>query len=530
MTISDLTRRRESEWGNRMETFDILPQSEVLLYGAGQLGRQIFDRLITFCQIRAFLDRAPERASAECKAPVYSPFGNKSIDRGTPVIICLHSTLEQTKAAKKLYGEGFSRLLFYPEGTTAPEAAVLRRAYCLLMEGAYAELRGLPCYGELETRKLKPYVLRHSGSFVTTLASPDVLYIGGNKQPDQLKKVASSDCTEEYREASARFDRYTNRPLPMFGLYLEFFRALLDGREAPKEYLNVCRHVQNCAGMDDDLFFRERFEVFRLLEQKLEMGLESFYDSPVDVDWNEKGYLETVDGNHRAAYLYCKGYRWIPVRMKTEDFERWKSETDVRALVRLLEQYDPQTLRTPLCNPYFLTRQTGDSAALQRVMCRLMEFLAKQDLCRANFLDWSWDNGYFASCFYQMGAGASAVAEDHEPLRELTVALNRVRHTQAVPILSGEEALNGQYDLAFVSTADGMETEEIAASLRDRVQSLMVCIFPKSETFADRVKQLTGMPFYRRLDACYFDGMPHETGVFSRFPNFRLNGGEEGTL
>lgn len=521
--------------GNAADFFNILPDTAVMIYGAGGLGRQCGEKLRHYCRVEGFLDLAAEKNSERDNLPVLYPFGHApdELSRDTVIVICLHSSIEQVRVAGKLYREGFDKILFVPDdiGLFQYNAArQMESAYAHLYDGSYHLLQGIPRYGLLIHKAFIPFTIRSSKQFVTTLVSVDLLTVGDQrKELKNIRKLASADCSPEFKQGFELVDTYSCKPYPMFSPLLDIYRAMIDGAEPPEKYVAAIKQLQYCGNLTNREFFQERLEIFRMLEKKNRFGLTAFYNCPIEVGWNIDGSLSVFDGNNRGAFLYCKGYRWMPCRMTSEDFAVWANESCAKELRDWIDANGLSRISAPILNPYFTTGQPEGSDAILDSMCRVMEWMGKDaDISRIHFLDWSLDNGYAGRCFARMGAACSATVAEDAADKQLVEILNRLHYSQN-KILSPEDidAGNG-FELAFLSDRGDLSAVETVKQLRGMGLRMAICMFVSDSHFVDEVRKTTDFQFYQKLSSYYYYGERYETGVLCAERDmdlFRQSGG-----
>lgn len=516
-----------------MGYFEINHDTQAIIYGAGQMGCMHREKLKRWCRVVAFFDIYPEKAASRVPVPVYNPFAEEECLAGkqTVVIVCLHTSAVHDEVAGNLYARGYKNILFIPEDNRSYGTDAMKRmqeCYCAFCEEDYSVLRGIPDYEVMTKMQYRANIIRSTEKYVTTLISPDLLYIGGEKQPDQRKKRDDPDCSPEYRDAYDAFGRYTNKPLAMFRLYRDLFRAFLYGGEISEEYSRVCKQVQNMGTLTDEEFLKSRFKVFAMLERKFHNGLQGFYQCPVETEWNPKGYFETIDGNHRAVYLYCKMSSRIPVRMKMEDYLAWEKKTEGE---KLIEEYGGMAFSAPVLNPLYMELSYRGQIYLQRNLYAIFEFLGIRQYENLRFIDLGCDNGYYARCFWQLGVTKATVVEEDEQTREMDVALNRLMTGQAgdVRYCMDRYDFEGNYDIAYINEdASRRELKSIVQRLERKVNGMLIWFCPVDLNVDSCVLQYSGFRYGRRLRRLMLDGHFWELVVFSRNIRFDLGkGGSE---
>ena len=88
---------------------------DVVIYGAGELGRNIYEKISHKYNVVAMVDRNSRNLSG-FKVPILQPDENslKNVSRKTVVIVCVHNGAWHNEIAKKMAQIGFEQILFLP--------------------------------------------------------------------------------------------------------------------------------------------------------------------------------------------------------------------------------------------------------------------------------------------------------------------------------------------------------------------------------------------------------------------------------
>ena len=75
----------------------------------------------------------------------------------------------------------------------------------------------------------------------------------------------------------------------------------------------------------EESVYRNRLDVFNHMQYEWEHDRGFFVKNAVWADYNEKGYFNIKSGKHRVVFMLVKGKRYIPLRIKKSDYEKWSN-------------------------------------------------------------------------------------------------------------------------------------------------------------------------------------------------------------
>lgn len=507
-----------------MSTFNLNIGTRIVIYGAGQLGKQYLNKLKSIYEIVAFFDINAEKIKDIENLPVYNPF-EIECSQDVVVILCLHNAVTQVEVADKLYQYGYNKIIFIPvESIYFNYREKMQKVYTEISEGIFIH-ENIPSYKTMARCKFQESVIRKSNTHVVANVDIELMYVGGGKQIDQIKKVNSSNCSEVYRWAYDKIDKYANKPIIILEPYINLFYSFMTGKQALEEYICMCKPIQNMENTSEDSFIQERFRVYSMLEQKLANGIEEFYTCPVEVEWNERGYFETIDGHHRSIFLYCKGIKYIPVRMEIEDYEKWLNRTAANEFSDFIEKKQIKNFCTHVPNPLFSKMPYRREYSSINILTKMMAFIGLKNLKDTEFLDLSDYNSYFARHFYRMGAKRSVAIESDYVQWQTALHLNQLLFTTEVEIKLKDNKFefSGKYDIAFVAeTLTKRNKDEILNPLNKNIRKMIIWEYDAASQTKEYILNISKFNYYKKLTECCTEGKLNEVGVFCINANFEF--------
>ena len=133
---------------------------------------------------------------------------------------------------------------------------------------------------------------------------------------------------------------------------------------------------------------------------------------PVEGVWNKRGYFNLRDGHHRTSFLYCSGFRRIPMKMTTSDYLEWRNDAQVRRTCDCIAKQESPTFYTPILNPFFFHVTAFRDGYYKTRLDHILEFFNSYRFAGMRVLDIGANKCYYAQHFYREGADVTALEPD----------------------------------------------------------------------------------------------------------------------
>lgn len=227
------------------------------------------------------------------------------------VIICLQNGMQHEKVAELLYQKGIQKIIYLPMGIKCAlrKQEIYRRAYWLIQEFRYEEIKKLPLYnGNNDTPFIIIYQNKHEVSFwcpVKYLHSSTSQMIKHNV-PDYLKN------------AIPKLLEYADVAVSDYKPYIELFKYLRGDAADIDSYLTTTGRISET---EKEIFLTDRKHLYKVYEEAFCYNMLFFMDSPARAVWNTNGYFNISDGMHRIQYLFSKGFTSMPIVVDLQAFE-----------------------------------------------------------------------------------------------------------------------------------------------------------------------------------------------------------------
>lgn len=288
--------------------FDIKKYHHIYVYGAGAIGKKLANKLIAEGYIvDALIDQnADNIADSDVTVIDLSIFCKKmkSMMLNSVVVLITLNDAQNHDFVAGLFAEyGLSKILFLPMQDNFTQSTKAKYRF------AYNEI-----------------VLHHNFEVMIPDYSEEILDCN-NKYiiiDNAYKEFISLwfPVNELYRAIIDRGERYYDEKAIDFGEYQQLFNSIKDNSakvENVKDYMllqgRTTKESQN-------ILFNNRKELYMHYERALMYDPNFFIYSPIHVELI-KNRMRVIDGYHRLYFLYGKGYQYVPVVMKINDYKEY---------------------------------------------------------------------------------------------------------------------------------------------------------------------------------------------------------------
>ena len=282
-----------------MRTYDITRECQIVLYGFNVYTKNQVEILREqgFCCC-GIIDCCAETIKEYQGIKVVSDITKLGDPRKVCVFIMLQNALNHMQVAHMLFQQGVHKIIFIPMEHNFYDREMqceLIIKYNAMLQNHYVLLKNIPYISE---------------DFFERVTEP-FCSVAMEFYNDIIAWVPA----EKIYTTMAEPDGYDNIPIAAFKPYISLF-DFFEGREADiSEYISLFG-ISALSGDDRKKeIVTKRKQLFDYFENEINRGLEYFIISAPNAQWNENGYLNLCEGQHRCVYLLNKGYRKIPVRV-----------------------------------------------------------------------------------------------------------------------------------------------------------------------------------------------------------------------
>jgi len=284
------------------EKYAITQEDEIVLYGYNAYCREQVEQLIEKgYTVTGILDQNPENRGKYKDIPIECGIEKLTISRRTCVFIMLQNGMLHWDIACRLYKHGISRIVFLPmkKGFYSNRVqADLIVQYNYMMEGKYPIMR-VPC--------LKDEMLKLSGE--------RKWYIEKRLDSEEYIIWVAKDLI---RTTLKEPEKYRDIPIADFTPYINLFSCLSGNKTDISEYIKLFGKAPFPDGSVEAYKYviAKRRGLYEFFEDKFNSGcIDYFAAAAPKAVWNESGYLNLCEGQHRCIYLLLRGLSYVPVRV-----------------------------------------------------------------------------------------------------------------------------------------------------------------------------------------------------------------------
>jgi len=375
-----------------MEEMLLTPETPLLVYGAGEVGRRFAARaLAEGYNILGFFDEKLAGGSCDGR-PVFdfaAPLPGPPDKNG--VVICLADGLAHKGVAEALAAAGFSFIVLLPLGLARPPAEkdALTRLYNRVLNLRRGDSFKVPRYEALAKPAVVPEaaVLRRENGCLTVLVEAEILFT-------ENKSTWKGDKSKLFGAP-----RYSDVNIAAHGGLAALFAYLSGAAPDGQGYLDGYR--SDLANFKVDM--AKRGELYDLFCRELDRGLDFFIEAAPEAEWSEQGYFNLIGGHHRTGFLVFRRHRLLPVRLSEADFERWLNRPALAAALNLLSE--GRELYAPLPHPAFRAWPVRREGRMDSVYSALYAHIGPEGLADETVFDFCDDQGYYAGLLARLRAG-----------------------------------------------------------------------------------------------------------------------------
>lgn len=392
----------------------ISSDSKFIIYGAGARGRKYYEMISqNNMQVLAFVDRNASKIQSINNTPIYEmkDLEQVTFDKQTViVVISISNVFQHYDIAKQLFDAGYKYIVYKELFDNTLYGKNINRIF-----QAISLLRNREKLGGLELpafRVAQVMDVTESGGEYITKSVPIELLFGLSK--------------ELYISAAEKKDRklidlIPDKSLLYFTINKDLARFFLDeiNEKEWRKYIALyfeqrrCMVTENTVDMDDERHhLTDRYLIFQNMEILYNTNIDFFYENPIDVEWNPKGYFNMQDGNNRAAFLFTKGMNMLPCMMKYDDFETWLNKAKIKEVEDCINKIG--TIEYPISNPYFASLFSKANPFCYLKLRKICNWLYNMSIriSETSVLDIGCKNGFMGQHFARMGAKVTAVEND----------------------------------------------------------------------------------------------------------------------
>lgn len=342
------------------EKYILNKKSKIIIYGAATTGAILYHSLCNkeYC-VAAFIDKRANEIDSYYGLPVWNFEEAEKyfeINHEVVVIIGIKNVFEHEKIARMLWHMKCNKIIFRP----------------------YAEVEGIGNRQDKELNRIYDEALKGIFSYCYTIDGFEDTILKDNAILIEDHEYVIADIPSHYIFTDDYEDKniiWGNIPclglVPHIGLFGLF---LGNANQDYKEYIRFCREAALRSGGIvtskewEDSVYSNRLDVFNHMQYAWEHDRSFFIKNAVEAKYNEKGYFNIKSGKHRIVYQLVKGSHYIPLKIKKNDYYKWRNEDRAFRLREMLKKANRDSLPVIIGNPYYYNYSCNSSNFYKRIL------------------------------------------------------------------------------------------------------------------------------------------------------------------
>lgn len=368
--------------------FSLTSITPVYLYGAASIGKIVYEKNPDI-RIQGFIDARAKEIEKFMGLPVYTlSEAQKYISADAVIMISVKNVFELEGIALTLYEAGFSRLIYKSravlEGMGNEDDLRLSEIWDSLVSGTYrGREERLVCFqNNIQYSFTDQTVISKNEEEVLAYIPVELIY------------------------TNDRNDKWSDINIQGYYPHIYFFYFLSNHRNG--QAADYLKFVEDTALMQGDIkiteawrknVLRNRTMVYENMRLSLDMDPQFFYRNAPTAIWNEKGYFNLTSGKHRCAFLVSQGYRYIALRVREEEYEKFLGYEDAEKIREKILKEKIRYLNTKIYHPWFYRYPGCESKFYSlfqiEILCRVIRMAIEKDRAIKLYTNLSNSNSLF---------------------------------------------------------------------------------------------------------------------------------------
>lgn len=327
---------KESDAGYRMcdnNRFQFSNQVPVIIYGAGGDGRRAVKYLLELgYHVIAVIDRRADEIQEVNGVPVRQIEELRNVYVNTPnivLIITVKNVFEHVGIARICLECGIHRIIYKPYP---------------ILQGAHGVWDSInTAYEKIITQQINFDHLEIAETSENILfRQRDCLLVRKDTDTVIVNAPAEMLCNYDREVLWARIPM--NHFFPIIDLYENLLNQSNNWEECCSFFLLYCGSwlFDNQLQMTERLrqsLINSRVRIFYEMQKKCDFDRNFFEINAPSVEiGTENRFFLNSSGRNRVCFQAAKGYNYIPVRMKKQDYNRWMNEADLEKILSIIKK------------------------------------------------------------------------------------------------------------------------------------------------------------------------------------------------
>lgn len=427
-----------------------------IIYGAAAIG-DLVKVSLEKCgfPIIGYMDKRAFELKSYNELPVWSveSVPEQYITEDTFVFVAVKNVFEHERIVKLLIKRGFRYIVYKPYGVLmghgTREEECISHIYDMLFQAMpEAQCMEVPDCTAGERSFLHDYAL------LKDFGEEIIAYI-----------PAEFICTNNYSQGG--MVKWGNINILAFFTHIDFFR-FLDNREDAslqaylEEYCEYTARLQKKITITDawkDNVIKNRSQIYEKMSESMNLDADFFVRNAPEAVWNDERHIfNLTSGKHRSTFLAAKGMKYIPLKIKKEDYHKFFNKEEAVKVKELLSVIEEDII---IPHPCFYRDVRSVDKGEYILLSWFARFYGRQSFYKyekvrfqqMKIMDWSNDFGNFARFLARLGCEVHRFIDPSE----LEKQLNNLFYSSLF-YEAGKDSVKTHYDIGIM---DGNKVQNI---------------------------------------------------------------------
>lgn len=427
-----------------------------IIYGAAAIG-DLVKVSLEKCRfhVTGYIDRRAFELKSYNGLPVWSleNVPEQYVTEDTVVFVGVKNVFEHERIVRLLIKRGFQYIIYKPYGVIMGHGTTEEERISAIYDRLF---QGMPEAGGMEAPKctVNAGTSMHDYALLKDLGEELIAYI-----------PAEFICTNNYLQGG--MVKWGSVNILAFFTHIDFFR-FLDNREdaSPQayleEYCEFTARLQKKITITDawrDNVIRNRSQIYEKMSESMNLDADFFVRNAPEAVWNDERHIfNLTSGKHRSTFLAARGLKYVPLKMKKEDYYKFFHDEAAVKVKELLSAAEEDII---IPHPCFYRDVRSVDKGEYTLLSWFARFYGRKSFYKygkvtfrqMKIMDRSNDSGNFARFLLRLEC---EVHRFFHPT-ELEKQLNALFYS-APSYKSENDSLETDYDIGII---DGSEVENI---------------------------------------------------------------------
>lgn len=414
----------------------IKKETPIVLYGAGEVGDIIGKNIKEKgYNLIGYIDRKNHGKKMN-GVPIVDLYVDIFEKKTSVIIVCLADGTLHKDIANLLFELGYIHILFIPFGYKFPDetAREINEIYDSFYYGYFSsmELVEIKAYCDLinEEQGYGRYINFVNESWMNIYVDIEFLYTENlNLWEGDLSKIHGKS-------------KYNDINVCSYRPYI----ALMDSLLGKGDFINEYWDAWDRLPFDKESRIKNREILVDEYEYHKSRNDTFFIESATKAVFNPSGYWNLHGGHHRIAYLIAKGEMLLPVKVRKEDYEKWKNVCAFKNYKEELYLLTKGIFKVKILHPAFIDYDAEREKTTNRIFKDVINHIDIFSNKEKSFLDVSDLDGLFSRIIIKQRLGeVDLLAKERTRIVQI---IDKILNVNGVRYLS-DYISNKKYDTLF---------------------------------------------------------------------------------